>query len=150
MERLSGTKFFEDNKIRTCSFIKQNGTTFTAVPFYDKRKTIEYPTRSSWTSSMSRDAHKTKNVEHAGMGMGKTLSSYHPNKTRSRLLTPDYVAPIRNSSSLTFGDRSARNTKHYATTYNNSFRGTSYLGTPSSHPGITAYKNRWIRHQNEK
>ena len=66
------------------------------------------------------------------------------------MLTPDYVVPIRNSSSLTFGDRTARDTKHYATTYNDSFKGVSYLGTPNSHPGITAYKNRWIKSQNGK
>ena len=39
VDRLTGSKFFNDNRIRTCSYIKQNGNTFTAVPFYDKRNT---------------------------------------------------------------------------------------------------------------
>lgn len=60
LDRMSGSKFFGDNRIRTCSFIKQSGTTFTAVPFYEKRNTKEYPTRSSWTTSISQDAYSKR------------------------------------------------------------------------------------------
>ena len=149
-DRMSGTRFFGDNKIRTCSYIKQNGTTFTAVPFYDKRNTREYPTRSSWTTSISRDAHSNKSPEHAGMGLGKTLTSYNPNHQRSRNFTPDYIPPIRNRSSVMLGDSSVRDTKHYTTTYKNCYRGTTLLGIPDSHPGIAAYKNEWVRRQIDK
>lgn len=37
IDRLAGSSFFQDNKIKTCSYIIQNGDNFTAVPFYDKR-----------------------------------------------------------------------------------------------------------------
>ena len=150
LDRMSGSKFFEDNRIRTCSYIKQTGTTFTAVPFYDKRSTKEYPTRSSWTTSISQDAYSKRSQEHAGMGASKTLSSYNPNRQRNRNLTPDYIPPIRNRSTVTLGNRTARDTKHYTTTYKNSYRGVTLLGIPDSHPGITSYKNRWIRRQIDK
>lgn len=32
--RMTGTKFFQDNKVRTSSYIIQNGTNYSAVPFY--------------------------------------------------------------------------------------------------------------------
>ena len=49
LDRMTGSKFFHDNRTRTCSYIVQNGDHFTAVPFYDKRNNREYPTRSEWT-----------------------------------------------------------------------------------------------------
>ena len=94
--------------------------------------------------------YSNKNVEHAGMGHGKTLSTYHPDSLRSRVFVQDYVPPLRNMSSVVFGDRSGRDTKHYTTSYNNSFKGSTFLGVPDSHPGITAYKNRWVRRQIDK
>lgn len=84
------------------------------------------------------------------MGSNKTLVSYHPNRQRSRILSQDYVPPLRNTSNVKFGERDARDTKHYTTTYNNSFKGVTFLGVPDSHPGITAYKNRWVRRQLDK
>ena len=81
------------------------------------------------------------------MGRGKTLLSYHPDRQRSRIKSQDYIPPMRNTSSIVFGDRSSRDTKHYTTTNSNSYRGLSFLGIPASHPGIIAYKNRWIRKQ---
>lgn len=62
-------------------------------------------------------------------------------------MTTSYIPPRRNTSSIHFGDRDARNTKHYKTIYSNDFKGATFLGIPDSHPGITAYKNRWIRKQ---
>lgn len=84
------------------------------------------------------------------MGSKKTLVSYHPNKQRSRILSQDYIPPLRNTSNVRFGEREARDTKHYVSTYNNSFKGATFLGIPDSHPGITAYKNRWTRRQIDK
>jgi hypothetical protein len=37
--RMTGSKFFDGNKVRTGTHIIQNGTHFSVVPFYDKRNT---------------------------------------------------------------------------------------------------------------
>ena len=44
--RTTGSKFFDNNRVRTGTCILQDGNNFTVVPFYDKRKTKEFPTRS--------------------------------------------------------------------------------------------------------
>lgn len=72
-EEGSGSEFFQDNRIRSCSFIKEAKGGLKAVPFYDKRDNKIYPTQSeirrSWTSMI----HSNKGGEHAGGGMNKTL-----------------------------------------------------------------------------
>jgi hypothetical protein len=37
--RATGSKFFDNNKVRTGTYILQNGNNFSVLPFYDKRKT---------------------------------------------------------------------------------------------------------------
>lgn len=78
------------------------------------------------------------------MGANKTLTNYHPNLQRSRLLGEDFLPPYRNSSVLELGKRDTRDDKHWTTTYRNHFTGRPK--SISNHPGITAYKNKWDRH----
>lgn len=78
--RMTGSKFFDNNKVRTGTCVLQNGDNFTVVPFYNKRKTKQVTTKSEWTKSWNSNVHANKNPEYAGMGLGKTLISYHPNR----------------------------------------------------------------------
>jgi hypothetical protein len=149
-QRASGSKFFQDNRIRTCSYVKEKGNDFVAVPFYDKRDNKEYPTRSEWRKSWNASVHCNKGVEHAGVGLGKTLLAYDQHKARNKLLVQDFIPHYRNSSVVELGDRAARDAKYWVTTYRNSFTGRARVGDPTKHPGITAYRNRWDRHQISK
>lgn len=146
-QRASGSKFFQDNRIRSCSYVKDKGNNFVAVPFYDKRNDKVYPTRSEWRKSWNASVYCNKQVEHAGIGIGKTLHAYHPHKNRNRLLIQDFIPPYRNSSVVELGDRNARDAKYWVTSYRNSFSGRPRVGDPTSHPGITAFRNRWDHHQ---
>lgn len=148
VQRESGSKFFQDNRIRTCSYIKETKDGFTAVPFYDKREEKTYGLPSTHISSWNAQTYSSKGFEHAGMGRQKTLTTYHPGLQRSRLQVPDFVPPYRNSSVLELGDRSARDTKHWKTTYTNNFAGRS--NSLSNNPAIQARKNQWERHMISK
>jgi hypothetical protein len=121
-----------------------------AVPFYDKRDDKRYPTKSEWGKSWNSSVYAKKGIEHAGIGLGKTLLAYHPNKARNQLLVADFVPRYRNSSVIELGNRAARDTKYWVTTYKNQFTGRSRVGNPTKHPGITAYRNRWDHHQIHK
>lgn len=43
-ERGTGSQFFSDNRIRSCSYVKEEKGGLKAVPFYDKRNNTVYPT----------------------------------------------------------------------------------------------------------
>jgi hypothetical protein len=60
------------------------------------------------------------------------------------MLIPDFKPPYRNSSQIEIGNRSTRNTKHYLSTYRNDM---IYIGKlpEINHPGIQAFKNKWLR-----
>ena len=62
---------------------------------------------------------------------------------------PDFKPPYPNSSHIEFGARTKRDTKHYLTTYRNDliFEGKQYK---SNHPGIQAFKNKWLRSRLQK
>lgn len=53
--------------------------------------------------------------------------------------------PYPNSSQIQIGQRSERDDKHYVTTYGNSFLTNPRNQTPTNHPGIEAYRNKWVR-----
>lgn len=69
----SGSDFFHDNKIRSCSYVKETKGGFKAVPFYDKRDNTIYPTQSTLRRSWTSTVHSNKGPEHAGGGLNKTL-----------------------------------------------------------------------------
>lgn len=56
----------------------------------------------------------------------------------------DFRPPYPNSSQIQFGQRSQRDVKHYVTTYGNSFL-IKQKQLPTNHPGIEAYRNKWVR-----
>lgn len=74
--RETGSKFFQDNKIRSCSYVKEdkNGNT-KAVAFYDRRNSTVYPTKSDFERSWSASIHGQPKPLNAGMGSSKPLSS---------------------------------------------------------------------------
>ena len=78
------------------------------------------------------------------MGNTKTLLKYDPKATRNSMNVPSFKPPYPNSSHIEIGCRTQRDTKHYNTTYRNDliFQGKQYK---SSHPGIQAFKNKWMR-----
>lgn len=61
----------------------------------------------------------------------------------------DFKPPYPNSSHIEIGARTQRDTKHYLTTYKNDliFEGKKLK---TSHPGIQAYKNKWLRSRLQK
>lgn len=71
--RQTGSKFFQENKIRSCSFVKETVYGFKAVAFYDKRDNKQYPTPSTVTRSWSSNTHNNSRLLHAGMGVTKPL-----------------------------------------------------------------------------
>ena len=74
--RDTGSAFFQDNKIRSCSFVKENKDgDLKAVPFYDKRNNTIYPTKSDVKDSWNSTVHSRPQSLYAGMGNTKPLSS---------------------------------------------------------------------------
>ena len=57
---------------------------------------------------------------------------------------PDFKPPYPNSSHIEIGARSRRDTKHYLTTYRNDMIPEAKK-IQTNHPGIQAYKNKWLR-----
>ncbi len=62
---------------------------------------------------------------------------------------PDFKPPYPNSSHIEVGNRNSRDVKHYLTTYRNDmiFEGKNLK---SNHPGIQAFKNKWLRSRLQK
>ena len=59
-EQGTGSEFFHDNRIRSCSFVKECKGALKAVPFYDKRDNKIYPTDSVLKHSWSSTVHSNK------------------------------------------------------------------------------------------
>jgi len=71
----TGSQFFRNNKIRSCSYVKETENCLKAVPFYDKRDSTLYPTPSQVKDSWNAHTHKRQETVYAGMGMQKPLTS---------------------------------------------------------------------------
>ena len=70
---------------------------------------------------------------------------YDPKKERNCLEVPSFRPPYPNSSKIQIGQRSERDVKHYVTNYGNSFINKPHIHVPTSHPGIEAFRNKWVR-----
>ena len=140
----SGSIFFRDNKIRSCSYVKEAENCLKAVPFYDKRDNTQYPTPSTFTKSWNANIHVKPTTVYAGMGSLKPLHAYDPEDSRNSMGIPDFRPPYPNSSHIEIGNRSCRDVKHYVTNYGNSFITRPHY-VPTSHPGIQAFRNKWVR-----
>lgn len=126
-----------------------------AIAFYDKRNNTMYPTKSDLTRSWASETYSRPQSVNAGMGSKKPLIAvkrfiyflqYNPNNSRNLLSIPDYIPPYPNSSQVYIGQRNKKDVKHYITSYGNS---TSFIHEskriPTSHPGIQAFRNKWIK-----
>ena len=72
--RDTGSKFFQDNRIRSCSYVKEDKDKNTkAVPFYERRNTTVYPTKSDFTNSWTAGTYSQPKFLNAGMGSKKPL-----------------------------------------------------------------------------
>jgi hypothetical protein len=60
VHRESGSKFFHDNRIRTCSYVKETNGGFAAVPFYEKRTEKSYGQPSTHLSSWNAQTYSSK------------------------------------------------------------------------------------------
>lgn len=69
----TGSLYFRDNKIRSCSYVKETENSLKAVPFYDKRDTKLYPTPSHITQSWNATTYSKPTTIYAGMGTSKPL-----------------------------------------------------------------------------
>lgn len=82
--------------------------------------------------------------------MGKTLSIYNTQLQRSSMNIPDFRPPYPNSSPhVEIGSRTKRDVKHYLTTYRNDFIFEG-KNLKTNHPGIQAFKNKWLRSRLQK
>lgn len=81
--------------------------------------------------------------------MAKTLAIYDTQAPRNLMDIPDFKPPYPNSSHIEVGNRNNRDVKHYLTTYRNDmiFEGKTLK---SNHPGIVAFKNKWLRSRLQK
>ena len=70
----SGSRYFQDNRIRSCSYIKDTKAGSKAVPFYDKRDNTQYPTKSTVIDSWNKKTFNNSSALSAGMGIGKPLA----------------------------------------------------------------------------
>jgi hypothetical protein len=75
LRETTGSQFFKDNRIRSCSHVKETEGGHKAVPFYDKRNNTLYPTPSNVTQSWTSNVHSNKGTVYAGMGSLKPLHS---------------------------------------------------------------------------
>ena len=66
------------------------------------------------------------------------------------MVIEDFKPPYPNSSKLEFGARTKRDVKHYLTVYRNDFLSKNRNEVPSSHPGIIAARNKWMRSRLDK
>ena len=57
----------------------------------------------------------------------------------------NFRPPYRNSSQIEMGQRSKRDVKHYLSTYRNDMIPKNWAEVPTNHPGIQAYRNKWLR-----
>ena len=73
-EQGTGSEFFQDNKIRSCSFVKECKGGLKAVPFYDKRNDKKIITDSEVRGSWTATVHSNKGGEHAGGYRNKSLT----------------------------------------------------------------------------
>lgn len=73
-ERGTGSDFFHDNRIRSCSYIREDKGGYKAVPFYDKRNNTTYPSDSTFRKSWNSTVHSNRKSEYAG-GITKTLTA---------------------------------------------------------------------------
>jgi len=72
--RDTGSRYFVDNKIRSCSYIKSDKDGhMKAIPYYDKRNQTTYPTRSEYGKSWTSTIHSNNKNLNAGMGSKKPL-----------------------------------------------------------------------------
>ncbi len=68
-----GSKDFQSNKIRSCSYVSNKGKdVLKAVPFYDKRQESG-PSKSLFAKSWNSEAYSKNSHYHAGMGTKKPL-----------------------------------------------------------------------------
>ena len=69
-----GSKDFQNNKIRSCSFVSSKGKdVLKAVPFYEKRNPNLGVSKSLFTKSWNSTNFDNKGNFHAGMGTKKPL-----------------------------------------------------------------------------
>ena len=53
----TGSEFFQDNRIRSCSYVKETKKGLKAIPYYDKRNDKIYPTYSTSKKSWTSETH---------------------------------------------------------------------------------------------
>lgn len=145
----TGSNFFHDNRIRSCSYVKEAEGGYKAVPFYDKRDNKIYPTESTLRRSWTSTVHSNKEGEHAGGGMNKTLGVYNTQAQRNLMEIPSFKPPYPNSSHIEVGNRNKRDVKHYLTTYRNDMIHEAKQ-IQTNHPGIQAFRNKWLRSRLQK
>ena len=92
---------FRDNKIRSCSFIKETENSLKAVPFYDKRNNTLYPTPSTVSKSWNAQTHGNQSAVYAGMGSLKPLHAVYLSLLSTTLKTQEIQWELPISDHLT-------------------------------------------------
>ena len=61
------------------------------------------------------------------------------------MVIEDFRPPYPNSSKIEIGQRTKRDVKHWLSTYRNDMIAKNHNEVPTNHPGIQAYRNKWLR-----
>lgn len=137
--------YYSRTRINTCSYIKQTGSDYVAVPFYD-RNYPGYNPEFRFASKPNLTTHQStfKNLPQLHVGTHKKpLCKYSPQASRSRLLPDDFKSYYVNRSVIDIGDRESQYKKQYVSTHTNNYGKLRPLTPMTKNSAIFAYKCQW-------
>ena len=131
-------------KVSSCKHVVASRAGRLAVPFASPQP-VQDPAARVQFESLSHGVHRLRRSLHAGMKT-KPLEAYHPDAERSRLRSPDFVQPHKNTSQVQLGTTQA--SKQFISTAKNMMRRP--VPFASTNPGIQSAATKWIRQALEK
>lgn len=146
--RSKSPKFFQSTKVESCQYVSSANGKTVAIGY--RAKKTGYCTPNFWnrqSHSVERESHSRATYKvfpnmHVGMA-SKPLVLYSPYSYRSRLPTPDYIAPYKNSSHFEIGSRSTNSSKSVFKTTNKALMTCKNILEGLTNQGIISEKTKW-------
>ena len=123
---------------QSCAFLRQERQHYLSHPFY------LYQKLERQHSCQTYHCLRRYGIAQAASLCINAFIQYNPSDARNCLGVSDFRPPYPNSSHIEIGSRSSRDVKHYVTNYGNSFI-PKHKEIPTNHPGIQAFRNKWVR-----
>lgn len=148
LKRSKSPKYFQSTKVDTCKYILSAKGNTVAIAYNSKKPENKSPTlwnsqsRSNEKQSHSSATYKIYPKMHVGM-RAKPLVLYSPHSYRSRLPTPDFIAPYKNSSHFEIGDRTSCRSKSVFKTTNKALMTCKNILEGLTNQGIISEKTKW-------